>query len=84
MALADRIRVFLRVRDEQIANSKDGLVAEVKLTDLSNSATTHVKWCPVSFDGNAAVQNEEAGLVRGRERERTSPSSSRRRFIVCL
>jgi hypothetical protein len=59
VALADRIRVFLRVRDEQVANAKDGLVAEVKLTDLSNSATTHVKWCPVSFEGNAAVQNEE-------------------------
>jgi hypothetical protein len=59
VAWADRIRVFLRVRDEQIANAKEGLVAEVKLTDLSNSATTHVKWCPVSFDSNGAVQNEE-------------------------
>ena len=59
MAVADRIRVFLRVRDEQVANLKGGLVAEVKLTDLSNSATTHVKWCPVSFDSNGAVQNEE-------------------------
>ena len=68
VALADRIRVFLRVRDEQIVNSKEGLVAEVKLTDLSNSATTHVKWCPVSFDRNGALQNEEPGHVRGRER----------------
>jgi hypothetical protein len=58
VALADRIRVFLRIRDDELANSKEGLVAEVKLTDLSDSAKTHVKWCPVSLDRNEAVQNE--------------------------
>jgi hypothetical protein len=59
VALPDRIRVFLRVREEQIADMREGLVAEVKLTDLSNSATSHVKWCPVSFDRNAAQQSEQ-------------------------
>ena len=58
VAFADRIRVFLRIRDEEIANLPEGLVAEVKLTDLSDSTTSHVKWCPVSLDRNAAVQNE--------------------------
>jgi len=59
VALPDRICVFLRILDEQVAGVKEGLVAEVKLTDLSNSATTHVKWCPVSLEHHGAAQNED-------------------------
>lgn len=58
VSLADRIRVFLRIRDDQIADSQEDMVAEVKLTDLSNSARAHVKWCPVSLDRNGALQND--------------------------
>ncbi len=59
VAWADRICVFLRVMDEQVASVSEGLVAEVKLTDLSNSASTHVQFCPVAWDRNGAVQNEQ-------------------------
>ena len=48
-AFTDRIRVFLLVRDEPIVNSAEAVVAEVKLTDLSNQAKSHVLYCPVTF-----------------------------------
>jgi hypothetical protein len=49
VAFTDRIRVFLLVRDEQILKSPEAVVAEVKLTDLSNSTKSHVVHCPVTF-----------------------------------
>ena len=52
MAFPDRIRVFLLVRDENVLNAKHEIVAEVKVTDLSDYQTTCLKWCPVSLDRN--------------------------------
>lgn len=59
-AFPDRIRVFLRIREDEFLQSPKDLMAEVKLTDLSNSEKTHVKWCSVSFN-SPAQQNETVG-----------------------
>lgn len=83
-ALADRLRVFLRVRETQIADLREGVVAEVKLTDLSNSATSHVKWCPVSFDRNAAQQSEPLAtfeVTNGPDESLIQPQKVYRLFV---
>jgi hypothetical protein len=41
--------VFLLVRDEQLLKSPESIVAEVKMTDLSNSTKSNVRYCPVTF-----------------------------------
>ena len=60
VAFPDRIRVFLRIREEQLVEAPKDLMAEVKLTDLSNSEKTHVKWCSVSLNAQSQ-QNETIG-----------------------
>jgi len=60
VAFPDRIRVFLRIRDEQLVEASKDLMAEVKLTDLSNSEATHVKWCSVSLSAQSQ-QSETIG-----------------------
>ncbi len=60
VAFPDRIRVFLRIREEQLVEAPKDLMAEVKLTDLSNSEATHVKWCSVSLSA-PSQQNETIG-----------------------
>jgi hypothetical protein len=52
LAFADRIRVFLQVRDRDVNEAGKPLVAEVKITDLTDPDTTHVKWCPVSLESD--------------------------------
>lgn len=49
VAFTDRVRVFVLVRDEQVRQTTDPVVAEVKLTDLNNSRSTRVRYCPVTF-----------------------------------
>jgi hypothetical protein len=63
-AFADRIPVYLRVLDENVLNAEVPIVAEVKLVDLSNSETTHVKWCPVSLEANSGGKEDQKDTER--------------------
>jgi len=49
VAFADRIRVFLRLRDEKVLTTKEQIVAEVKITDLSDHEKSYVRYCPLSL-----------------------------------
>jgi hypothetical protein len=82
-AFADRIRVFLRVFDEDVLNTKEPIVAEVKLIDLTDSDTTHVKWCPVSLKTDRESE-EKVGtfLVKNGEDESiVQPAAVYRLFV---
>jgi hypothetical protein len=57
VAFADRIRVFLRLQDASLLEAKDPLVAEVKITDLSDHESTQVKYIPVKI--TEQMQGEE-------------------------
>lgn len=50
VAFADRIRVFLRVQDSRVIETAKPVVAEVKITDLSDHESTRVKFIPVKLD----------------------------------
>ncbi len=52
-AFADKIRVFLCVRDKAVLETTGGIIAEVKLTAMNDYQTTHVQFVPVSIDRNA-------------------------------
>ena len=83
VAFPDRIRVFLRVREEELVESPKDLLAEVKLTDLSNSEKTHVKWCSVSFHAQAQ-QNETVGtfdVTNGKGEKLIQPQKVYRLFV---
>jgi hypothetical protein len=47
VAFADRIRVFLRLEDDEVLDADRPLVAEVRLVNLETPDNTHVKWCSV-------------------------------------
>ena len=49
VAFGDKIRVFLRIEDEKVFQGNQAVVAEVKLVNLEDPDTTHVKWYPVSL-----------------------------------
>jgi hypothetical protein len=49
VAFDNRLRVFLLVNDEEVLKVKDSVVAEVKFTDLSNSAVTRRQMRSVEF-----------------------------------
>jgi hypothetical protein len=49
VAFADRIRVFLRVQEPSVLEATEQVVAEVKITDLSDHESTQVKFIPVKF-----------------------------------
>ena len=49
VAYADRIRVFLRLRDAEVLETRDPLVAEVKFTDLTDQEQTGTAYVPVSL-----------------------------------
>lgn len=53
VAFTDRVRVYLLVRDEKVLDAPEPIVAEVKVTDLSNQAATRVRFCPVSFQSTS-------------------------------
>ncbi len=74
-AFGDRLRVFLRGRDERVVQADRPLVAQVKITDLSHVNGTQIKTVPVSLlDPSAtngllgmldiADQNGESPLIR--------------------
>ena len=49
VAFADKIRVFLTLRDEALLEAGGPIVAEAKITDVSNSQQTIVRYVPVSL-----------------------------------
>lgn len=49
LAFEDRIPMFLEVWDRELLDSDQALVAEVKLTDVSDSATTHTRYLPLTL-----------------------------------
>ncbi len=59
VAFADRIRVFMNIWDQEILDSEEPLVAEVKITDTSNSDTSHIRRVPVTL---SEVADEEYQL----------------------
>jgi hypothetical protein len=60
VAFADRIRVFLRVQDANVLEATDPLVAEVKITDLSDHESTQVKFIPVKLTEQLQGQEKMA------------------------
>jgi hypothetical protein len=54
VAFADRIRVHLLVKDAEVLNARDPVVAEVKMFDLSDRQSSRVRYFPVTFDRSAA------------------------------
>jgi hypothetical protein len=56
VAFKDKIRVFLRVDKKFISETSGRIVAEVKLTNLNNYQTTHVRFVPVSIAPAAGEQ----------------------------
>ena len=56
MAFADRLHVVMSVWEEQIVNSCEDLVPEVRLTDLSECDVTHTIYLPVTITQPADVQ----------------------------
>jgi len=59
VAFADRIRVFMKVWDQEILDSDEPLVAEVKIANMSNSETSHILRVPVTL---SEVADEEFQL----------------------
>ncbi len=57
VAFEDRIRVFLRVLDEEVLQATEPLVAEVKIMDLSDYESACVKYIPVRL--KEQLQGEE-------------------------
>ncbi len=49
VAFADRIRVFLRIQEPRVLEAAKPVVAEVKITDLSDHESTTVKFIPVKL-----------------------------------
>ncbi len=49
VAFADKIRIFLIVRDENILKHRDNLVAEVKVKNLADYTKTYVRYLPAKF-----------------------------------
>jgi len=58
LALTDRIRVFMRVQDQGVLGAKEQIVAEVKITDLSDHEKSYVRYCPVSLTGVAQKESK--------------------------
>ena len=49
VAFSNKIRVFMNVWDDDIIESDQPLIAEVKLTDTSNYETSHIRRVPVTL-----------------------------------
>jgi hypothetical protein len=60
VAFADRIRVFLRVQEPSVLEATEPVVAEVKITDLSDHESTQVKFIPVKFTQSQQAQEKLA------------------------
>ena len=50
VAFADKFRVFLTLRDEEVLGTEGPIVAEAKITDVSDYQKTDVKYFPVSIE----------------------------------
>jgi hypothetical protein len=82
-AYPDRIRVFLRVFDEDLLDTEGRLTAEVKFVNLANSGTTHVKWCPVSLKTDPDSE-EKVGMFtvkNGKDESILQPAGVYRLFV---
>lgn len=56
VAFADKVRVFMNVWDQEILESDEPLIAEVKIMNMGNSETSQVKYVPVSLSEVADEQ----------------------------
>ncbi len=84
VALADRIRVFLWVRDEEVLGTNEQIVAEVKITDLSDHEKTCVRYCPVSYTDEAQGESKIGVLDLTNENEESpiiEPAKVYRLFV---
>lgn len=85
VAFSDKIRVFMNVWDQEIIDSKEPLVAEVKFTDTSNYETSYVRYVPVTLS-EVADQEYRLGtfdLTNARDEEPTfKPATVYRMFIA--
>jgi len=84
VAFEDRIRVFLEVWDSQVLEATENLVAEVKITDLSDSSTTHVRHIPFQLSDVEDAEYKLATLEIANEAEQDSviqPAKIYRVFI---
>lgn len=61
-AFNNKIRVYLRVNDEEVLNEKKPIVAEVKVTDLRSEASTKTRYVPVSIDRSEEGEYKTAVL----------------------
>lgn len=59
VAFSDRIRMFVEIHDQEILASTDPLVAEVRLTDLSNSEKDRIVYVPVTLED---IEDSDARL----------------------
>jgi len=58
VAFTDKIRVFMNIWDQEILDSDEPLVAEVKITDTSDYETSHIRRVPVTLSEVADEQYE--------------------------
>lgn len=65
-----RLRVHLNVYDKKLAAAKEPVVAEVKLTDLTDEKATHTRYIPVSMTRD---DKKTSGLVEIRNDDPEKP-----------
>lgn len=70
----DRVRVFLRVRDERVLQAEGPLVAEVNLTDLTDPDASQVRHVPVSLE-KGDDSEEAAGVLELVNPDAPAPSA---------
>lgn len=56
----DRVRVYFTVNETTLREHRDDLIAEVRMTDLSESQNPRVAYCPVTI-----ADDDATGMVRG-------------------
>ncbi|HRX79124.1 MAG TPA: hypothetical protein P5307_08685 [Pirellulaceae bacterium] len=84
VAFTDKIRVFMNIWDQEILDSNDPLIAQVKITDTSNYGVDHIRHYPVTLSD---VADEEYKLGTfdladfGAEEAIFKPASVYRMFI---
>lgn len=77
-AFNDKIRVYLRVNDEEVLDEKGPIVAEVKVTDLRNEKSTTTGFYPVSIDHSEEGEYKTAVLdVTNRQNKKPLISPAR-------
>jgi len=61
-AFNNKIRVFLRINDEEVLNEKGPIVAEVKIADLRDEESAQTRYYPVSIDRDEEGEYKTAVL----------------------